>query len=94
MVTVEVPGDLWPRRGDWKGRIVSIAKMPGDRVFEGEPVAEVEIEKAILVIESPVTGVVEEVLARPGDPVGPGAPILRVSTVGEDQAQGQAKQAA
>ncbi len=94
MVVVEVPSDLWPRRGDWRGKIVSIHKKPGDRVKEGEPVAEVEIEKAILVIESPVAGVVEETLASPGDPVGPGAPLLRVSPVGEDQAQSQARQAA
>ena len=83
---VRVPVDLWPRRGDWSGRIVSVMKGVGDPVYPGDPVAEVEIEKTILVIESSVSGRVSEVLARPGDVVGPGSPIVRVEVVGEGKA--------
>ncbi|MEB3774242.1 MAG: biotin attachment protein [Desulfurococcales archaeon] len=90
VVEVSVPSELWPRRSDWEGRVVTVYKSPGDRVAPGEVVVEVEIEKAILAIESPVGGVVEEVLARPGDHVGPGSTLLRVRLGGEDQAQDQA----
>lgn len=81
IIVIEVPRDLWPRRGDWRGKVVSILKGVGDRVEPGEPVAEVEIEKAILVVESPVRGVVREVLAGPGSVIGPGSPLLRVEPV-------------
>ncbi|MDM7274602.1 MAG: lipoyl domain-containing protein [Thermoprotei archaeon] len=83
MAVIRVPEELWPRRGGWVGRVVNVFKVPGDRVSVGEPVAEVEIEKAVLVIESHVEGVVREVLARPGDVVGPGGGLLRVEAYGE-----------
>jgi len=83
--SIVVPEELWPRRGGWRGRVVSIFKKPGDRVQRGEPVAEVEIEKAVLVIESPFDGVVREVLVSQGSIVGPGSELLRVDVVGEGQ---------
>jgi len=81
--SIVVPEELWPRRGGWRGRVVGIFKRPGDRVQRGEPVAEVEIEKAVLVIESPFDGVVREVLVSQGSIVGPGSELLRVDVVGE-----------
>ena len=77
LVEVKVPEELWPRRGGWKGRVVSVFKRPGERVARGEVLAEVEIEKAILEIESPVSGVVRKV-AEPGSPVGPGSVVALV----------------
>lgn len=80
--------ELWPRRGGWRGKVVSVLKNPGDRVSVGEAVAEIEIEKAILVIESPFDGVVREVIAKPGSIVEPGAELMRVEVFGEDQDKG------
>ncbi|MEB3859820.1 MAG: lipoyl domain-containing protein [Desulfurococcales archaeon] len=81
IVEVRVPDNLWPRRRDWKGRIVSIFKKPGEKVAQGEAIAEVEIEKAIIAIESPSSGIVEEVRVGAGDPVGPGDVIMRLREV-------------
>ncbi len=83
MEFIRVPEELWPRRGGWRGKVVSVLKRPGDSVSLGEPVAEVEIEKAVLVIESPYNGVVREVLVSEGSTVEPGSPLMRVEVVGE-----------
>ncbi|MFZ8795677.1 MAG: biotin/lipoyl-containing protein [Acidilobaceae archaeon] len=80
---IKIPEELWPRRGGWRGRVVSVLKKPGDRVSRGEPVVEVEIEKAVLVIESPYDGVVSEVLVSQGSPVEPDSELMRVDVVGE-----------
>jgi Pyruvate/2-oxoglutarate dehydrogenase complex, dihydrolipoamide acyltransferase (E2) component, and related enzymes len=80
---IKVPEELWPRRGGWRGRVISVLEKPGDRVSRGEPVVEVEIEKAVLVIESPYDGVVSEVLVSQGSPVEPGSELVRVDFVGE-----------
>lgn len=74
--TVRVPGDLWPSRSDWEGVVVEVHVSPGDRVLEGQVLAEVEIEKAVLEIESPVSGRVVAVHVRPGDRVEPGSPLV------------------
>lgn len=78
VVDVRVPQDLWPRRLDWRGRVVAVHASPGSRVSEGDPLAEVEIEKAVLVLESPVSGVVVEVSVSVGDEVGPGDLVARI----------------
>ncbi len=82
-LAIRVPEELWPRRGEWRGRVVSVFKRPGDRVSRGEPVVEVEIEKAVLVIESPYDGVVSEVLVSQGSLVEPGSELMRVDVIGE-----------
>ncbi|MET1129298.1 MAG: biotin/lipoyl-containing protein [Thermoproteota archaeon] len=79
---VRVPEDLWPRSSGWRGEVVEVYKDVGDRVLAGEVVAEVEIEKAVLEIESPVSGRVAEVRARKGDLVGPGDVLLAVELDG------------
>jgi len=81
--SIIVPMELWPRRGGWKGRVISVLKKPGDRVSMGEPVVEVEIEKAVLVIESPYDGVVSDVLVSQDSLVEPGSALMRVDVVGE-----------
>lgn len=77
LVEVKVPDELWPRRGGWKGKIVSVLKRPGEKVMRGEVLVEVEIEKAILEIESPVDGVVKRIV-EPGSPVEPGSVVAVV----------------
>lgn len=77
LVEVKVPEELWPRRGGWSGRVVGVRKRPGERVRRGEVLVEVEIEKAVLEIESPVDGVVEKI-AEPGERVEPGSVLAVV----------------
>ncbi|MFB6136461.1 MAG: 2-oxo acid dehydrogenase subunit E2 [Halobacteriaceae archaeon] len=55
-----------------EGELVEWLVEPGDAVEEDQPVAEVETDKALVEIPSPVDGVVRELHADPGDvvPVG------------------------
>lgn len=80
IVELKVPEELWPRRADWKGRVVSVFVGPGDEVREGDLVAEVEIEKVVLGLESPCSGRVLEVRAKSGDVVGPGDVIAVIES--------------
>ena len=53
-------------------------KKRGDHVTEGETIMEALTDKVNAEIPSPVSGVVEELLLKEGDPVKPGQPIARV----------------
>jgi 2-oxoisovalerate dehydrogenase E2 component (dihydrolipoyl transacylase) len=53
-------------------------KKKGDHVAEGETLMEALTDKVNAEIPSTVSGVVEELLLREGDPVKPGQPIARV----------------
>ena len=67
-------------------KVVRILKSPGERVNEDDDVIEVETEKAILGISSPVAGVVAAVLCSVGDKVNVGAVLLEIgqeSVIGE-----------
>jgi pyruvate/2-oxoglutarate dehydrogenase complex dihydrolipoamide acyltransferase (E2) component len=48
-------------------RALAILVEPEQWLSRDEPFAEIETDKATVVIESPVTGVVQEILCRPGD---------------------------
>lgn len=50
----------------------------GDNIKKGDPVAEIEFEKATTEIESDVAGVVEEILCKEGDVVSVGSVIARI----------------
>lgn len=67
---IKVPLEAWPRREDWTGTVVEVYKKSGDTVKKGEPIMEIEIEKAILVIESPNDGIIE-IRVKKGDTVTP-----------------------
>jgi 2-oxoglutarate dehydrogenase E2 component (dihydrolipoamide succinyltransferase) len=54
-------------------------KQPGDRVQTGEIVAEVSTDKVNVEITSPVTGVIEAILAAEGATVAEGTPLARVA---------------
>ncbi len=75
---MKVPEEIWPRRSDWSGRVVSINKKPGDKVVRGEIVVEVETEKVVLGIESPYDGNIVKVAVAEGDPVKPGSLIALI----------------
>ena len=67
-----------------EGTLVRWLKQPGDKVQRGEPIAEVETDKAVVEIESFHTGVVKELLVAEGQTVPVGSPIAVVDT-GEDE---------
>jgi pyruvate/2-oxoglutarate dehydrogenase complex dihydrolipoamide acyltransferase (E2) component len=50
----------------------------GDNIKKGDPVAEIEFEKATTEVESEVSGVVEEILYKEGDIVNVGSVIARI----------------
>jgi pyruvate/2-oxoglutarate dehydrogenase complex dihydrolipoamide acyltransferase (E2) component len=77
---IVVPKDLWPRRGDWRGKIINIYVSEGDKVSSGDQLFEIEIEKAVLVIESEHNGVIKKILVEPGDDVRPGDPVMIIET--------------
>ncbi len=81
VVEVGVPREYWPSRGEWEGTVVAVHVAVGDRVSEGQVVAEVELEKAVLEVESPVSGVVVAVHVAVGDKVGPGDPLVSVRRI-------------
>jgi pyruvate dehydrogenase E2 component (dihydrolipoamide acetyltransferase) len=55
--------------GIHEGEIVDVVVKPGDTVAEGDPLMEVETDKAVTAIPSPFTGVVTEVRVAAGDTV-------------------------
>ncbi len=79
---VVVKADLWPSRSDWEGVVASVNVAPGDGVREGDVLVEVEVEKAIIEVESPVNGVVEEVYVSRGDRVTRGMPLVAIRPEG------------
>jgi pyruvate/2-oxoglutarate dehydrogenase complex dihydrolipoamide acyltransferase (E2) component len=74
-IEVKIPEDIWPRRRDWGGEIVSVYVKEGDSVNVGDLIAEVEIEKVILKIVSQFKGKIVKILVKEGDKVGPGSVI-------------------
>jgi pyruvate dehydrogenase E2 component (dihydrolipoamide acetyltransferase) len=55
----------------------------GDTVSEDQPVAEVETDKAVVEVPSPVNGTVREILAEPGEMVPVGEVIITFDVEGE-----------
>src|SRR5262249_861111 len=68
------------------GKVLQWLRAPGDTVRKGEPLVEIETDKATVEIEGPASGVLGEVTAGAGDviPVGQTiALIFGVDEVGE-----------
>jgi pyruvate dehydrogenase E2 component (dihydrolipoamide acetyltransferase) len=55
------------------GTVLRWLKAEGDSIAEGEPLVEVEAEKANHELESPVSGRIESLLAEEGDELKVGA---------------------
>ncbi|MCC2643694.1 MAG: putative Pyruvate dehydrogenase complex, dihydrolipoamide acetyltransferase component [Nitrospira sp.] len=62
-----------------EGKLVEWKKKAGDRVARGDIIAEVDTDKATIEIESFQTGIIEELITKPGDtvPVGTVMAIIR-----------------
>ena len=58
-----------------EGRIVAWRKGVGDRVEKGETIIEVEMDKATMEVESPVSGVVKSILVPEGETVPVNTPL-------------------
>ena len=58
------------RSGDYEySTVQSWLKHVGDRVEAGEPVVEIETDKASEEVEAPVSGTIADILAEEGDEV-------------------------
>lgn len=66
-----------------KGTLVSWLKAEGDSVKKGEPLMEVETDKATVEVEAPASGILASVTAAPGDEVPVGQKIAVILAPGE-----------
>jgi len=73
---VKIPDSLWPRRRDWSAKILKIYVDVGSDVSKGTPLIDIELEKAVITIESEYEGRVLEILVNEGDVVGPGDTVM------------------
>jgi pyruvate dehydrogenase E2 component (dihydrolipoamide acetyltransferase) len=62
--------------GIHEGEILKVFVSEGDHVNEGNPLLEVETDKAAVEIPSPFTGIVEKILVKPGDMVKVGEVLI------------------
>src|SRR2546422_9650262 len=65
------------------GKVLKWLKAPGHAVRKGEPIVEIETDKATVEIEAPASGVLRDVTARQGDVVPVGQTIATIVAVGE-----------
>ncbi len=54
-------------------------KKPGDKVNKGEPLVEIETDKVNAELESPVDGVLAEIVVAEGQPAAVGTVIARLT---------------
>src|SRR3989338_7204163 len=66
-----------------KGTLVSWLRAEGDPVKKGEPLMEVETDKATVEVEAPASGTLANVAANPGDEVPVGQRIAVILAPGE-----------
>src|SRR5690349_1746792 len=65
------------------GKVVSWRKREGERVAKGEPLLEVETDKAVVEVESPGDGILSSVSAREGAVIPVGQTIAWLLAPGE-----------
>jgi pyruvate dehydrogenase E2 component (dihydrolipoamide acetyltransferase) len=65
------------------GRLISWQKMEGERVAKGEPLLEVETDKALVEIEAPADGILAGLKAQAGDVIAVGTVIGWILKPGE-----------
>ena len=79
-MTVEIRDVVMPElQGAEEITVGAWSKKQGDQVTEGETLMEAHTDKVNAEIPSTVTGKVEQLLLKVGDPVVPGQPIARIS---------------
>jgi len=70
------------------GKVLHWLKAPGDAVRKGEPILEIETDKATVEIEAPASGVLRDVTAREGDVIPVGRTIALIFGADEARATG------
>jgi pyruvate dehydrogenase E2 component (dihydrolipoamide acetyltransferase) len=87
-VTVDV---TMPRLSDSmeEATVLQWLKQPGERVGKGEPLVEVETDKATIVYEAELDGVLAEIVVHEGETAALGAVIARVAREGAAVATSQ-----
>ncbi len=69
-----------------EGTLVRWLKQPGDAVQRGEPIAEIETDKAVIEIEAFESGTLTKLLVEEGTTVPVGEPIAVLDTGEEGEA--------
>lgn len=67
------------------GRVLKWLKAQGERVMKGEPLIEIETDKATVEIEAPATGILARVTAAPGGVVPVGEVMAIILAPGEPE---------
>jgi pyruvate dehydrogenase E2 component (dihydrolipoamide acetyltransferase) len=65
------------------GKLLSWRKKEGEAVAKGEPLLEIETDKAVVEIEAPAEGILAGVKAHPGDVIPVGQTIAWIVMPGE-----------
>jgi len=80
-----MPDIIMPKMSDSmeEGKVLRWIKSQGEQVEKGEPVAEIETDKANVELESPEAGVLGEIRVKEGEIVPIGATIAVISPAGE-----------
>ncbi|VVM06866.1 partial pyruvate dehydrogenase E2 component (dihydrolipoamide acetyltransferase), partial [Methylacidimicrobium cyclopophantes] len=66
-----------------EGRLVAWKKKEGEKIEEGEVIAEVETDKAVMDLEAFESGVLRKILIQEGERVAVNAPIAIVGSADE-----------
>ncbi|HET7714321.1 MAG TPA: dihydrolipoamide acetyltransferase family protein [Bauldia sp.] len=65
-----------------QAKVLRWLKQPGDKIRSGEALVELETDKAAMEVESPVDGVLEEILVGEGADVAVGAKLAEIGEAG------------
>src|SRR3954453_9549361 len=84
---------LMPRLSDSmeEGTVLKWIVQPGGEVKRGEPLVEIETDKANMTYEADTDGVLIEVLAQEGETLPIGQAIARIGAAGEEVAGGRSQ---
>src|SRR5437660_185416 len=66
------------------GLVVEWLKQAGEMVQQGEPLVEIESEKATNQVEAPTTGTLRSIVVNAGDDAPVSAPIAVITAAGEE----------
>jgi pyruvate dehydrogenase E2 component (dihydrolipoamide acetyltransferase) len=71
---------LMPKLGEVmeEGKLIEWKKKEGDAVTKGEPILDVETDKAVAEIESTATGVIQKILVQEGETVPINTPLALI----------------
>src|SRR6476661_8288103 len=84
---------LMPRLSDSmeEGTVLKWLVAKGGAVRRGEPLVEIETDKANMTYEADTDGVLVEILAKEGDTLEVGQPIARIGAEGEAAEESEAE---